>query len=78
MMHQVMWKLNSTVLVDKQWIWRPARSEDLVTIQSLLPSIQLGEADEPTWLPSKSSPFSTYKTWKAIRFKYYQRLHGGE
>lgn len=48
---------------------KSSRSEDLVKIQSLLPSIQLGELDKPIWIPSKSGHFTTFETWKAIRFK---------
>lgn len=36
-----------SVLVDKQWIWRPAISEDLVSIH-FFPSIQIGDFDKPS------------------------------
>lgn len=39
---------------------KSSRSEDLVKIQSLLPSIQLGELDKPIWIPSKSGIFNVY------------------
>lgn len=59
----------SSVLVDKKWVWRPARREDLVSIQSFRPSIQIGGFDKPSLMPSKSGKYNTSETCEAIRFK---------
>jgi hypothetical protein len=46
-----------------------ARLQDLVSVQSFLPSIQIGGFDKPSWMPSKSGKFNTSETFEAIRFK---------
>ena len=46
-----------------------ASLEDLESIQSFLPSIQIGGFDKPSWMPSQSGQFNTSETFKAIRFK---------
>jgi hypothetical protein len=44
----------STVLRDQDWCWKPARSEDLVSIQSSLQLVPIGGVkDEPIWTASK-------------------------
>uniref|UniRef100_A0A2N9J4S2 Uncharacterized protein n=1 Tax=Fagus sylvatica TaxID=28930 RepID=A0A2N9J4S2_FAGSY len=44
----------SSVLRDKNWGWSPARSDDLVAIQSKLSLVRLVEEDKSLWIPSKS------------------------
>lgn len=36
----------SKVLINGNWRWKAARSEDLVTIQSHLPMVELGKNDQ--------------------------------
>lgn len=43
-----------SVLKDKSWIWPPARSVELVHIQSQLPLVRIGDVDKPVWSISKS------------------------
>ena len=47
---------------DKTWVWRPARSEDLVAIQSKLPMMAIGSRDRPIWILSKSGSVSSSET----------------
>jgi hypothetical protein len=44
----------SSVIKDWDWCWLPARSEDLVSIQSSLSFVKFGLKDTPLWLPSKN------------------------
>jgi hypothetical protein len=60
----------SSVLVDKQWVWRPARSEDLVSIQSFLPSIQISDFNKPSWMLSKSGSITHLKLGKQLDSNY--------
>lgn len=60
----------SSVLIDGQWHWLPARSEQLVDIQSNLCLVDIGERDQPRWVISKDGKFSCSATWDAIRDKY--------
>lgn len=62
----------SSVIKRKWWEWQPAKSEDLVSIQSKLPMVKIGESDKPIWVISKRKEKSCYtsvKTWDAIRSK---------
>ena len=48
----------SSVLRNKEWVWRPARSENLMEIQSKLIQIQIMDYDRPIWSTSASGNFS--------------------
>lgn len=54
----------SSVLQNKSWIWKPARSDDRVMIQSKLPSVEIGDTDKIIRLPSKSGSYSSAKAWE--------------
>lgn len=43
----------SNVLKNGTWCWRVARSDDLVTVQSHLPLVEIGERDQVVWSLSK-------------------------
>jgi hypothetical protein len=58
-----------SVIKDGHWNWRPARSDQLVDIQSKLSLVPLGGIDTPKWSVSKSGKFSCSDTWNAIRVK---------
>ena len=66
-----------SVLQKGNWIWAPARSDNLVPIQSKLCLIDFAEEDRPIWIPSKSGTHSCAETLKAIREKKL-RLVGGD
>jgi hypothetical protein len=59
----------SSVISNGQWNWPPARSEQLVGIQSDLCFVNLGNLDKPKWLISKDGKFSTAATWEGLREK---------
>jgi hypothetical protein len=40
----------SSVIKGKKWEWQPAKSEDLVSIQSKLPMVKIGESGKPIWV----------------------------
>jgi hypothetical protein len=61
-------KLNS-VLKAGVWCWRPARSKDLVEIQSKLLVVKLGIADKPIWAAARSGVFVNADTWNHLRRK---------
>jgi hypothetical protein len=61
-------KLDS-VLKEGLWCWRPARSKDLVVIQSRLPEIPIGVMDRPVWTIAKSGTYSSVDTWNHLRKK---------
>jgi hypothetical protein len=54
----------ASVMKGKEWDWQQARSESLVSIQSKLLLVKIGENDEPIWVISKIR-----ETWEAIRTK---------
>ena len=58
-----------SVLIDKQWHWRPARSEELVSFQSKLFSINLREEDKALWSASSFGRFSCAATGNKLRTK---------
>jgi hypothetical protein len=53
----------SSVLVDGCWRWPPARSEELVKIQSALPMVDIGSVDIPTWNFSKKGVYNCAASW---------------
>ena len=57
----------SSLVRDKNWGWSPARSDDLVAIQSKLSLVKFVEEDRSLWIPSKSCKFTTSETWNYIR-----------
>ena len=57
----------SSVLVNGGWCWSPARSDDLVDIQSRLHEIPLGECDKVIWSASKNGSFVSSATWDVLR-----------
>ena len=59
----------SSVLRNKEWVWRPARSENLVEIQSKLSQIQIMDYDRAIWSISASGNFSCAATWEHFRTK---------
>jgi hypothetical protein len=59
-----------SVIIDGHWNWRPARSDQLVNIQSKLSLVPLGEMDMPQWSASKNGMYSCSDTWDAIRVKH--------
>lgn len=58
----------SSMIHERDWFWPPARSENLVAIQRLLPEVAIGDADKPVW-NSKEGCYSCADTWESIRFK---------
>jgi hypothetical protein len=59
----------SSVLKDGIWCWRPARSEDLVEIQTKLPEVHLGIVDSPVWTISRSGVYVSADTLNHFRIK---------
>ncbi len=59
----------SSVLHNKEWCWRPARSDDLVEVQSKLSLIQLRESDRAVWNLNTSGKFTIADTWQHLRMK---------
>jgi hypothetical protein len=59
----------SSVLSNGNWCWNPARSEDLVAIQSRLPEIVLGHVDKPVWKIARNGSFVSSETWNFLRDK---------
>ena len=57
------------VLKDKTWIWGPARSDALVTIQCQLFLVKLKDEDKALWQTTKSGKFSCATTYAKIRDK---------
>lgn len=43
----------ASVIRGRGWNWSPARSEDLVHIQSQLPNLNIGDANKAIWVTSK-------------------------
>jgi hypothetical protein len=39
------------------WCWCPARSDDLVAIQSKLPEVPIGEIDKSVWTIARSDSY---------------------
>ena len=59
----------ASVLKDKEWHWRPARSEEMISIQSKLGLIDLRVEDRAVWTASNSGKFSCAATWSELRVK---------
>jgi hypothetical protein len=59
----------STVLCNGVWSWRPARSDDLVDIQSRLLDVNIRPCDKPIWSISKKKIYMSSDTWEMIRKK---------
>jgi hypothetical protein len=51
-------------------MWQPARTEDLVKIQSKL--LLVSDCDLPTWSISKKGVFNCADTWEVIRHRHQQ------
>jgi hypothetical protein len=58
-----------SVLRNGNWIWKPARSDELVTIQSRLSEIRLGDSDRPVWTVAKKGIYVSSDTWNHLRKK---------
>ena len=58
-----------SMLKDKTWIWRLARSDALVTIQCQLFLVELKDEDKALWQATKSRKFSCTATYAKIRYK---------
>lgn len=54
-------KLES-MIKNKEWNWLPARSEDMVEVQSKLGLVSVGYADIPGWQAAKNGLFSCSAT----------------
>jgi hypothetical protein len=59
----------ASVLKDKEWHWRPAKSEEMVSIQSKFGIIDLRVEDRAVWTASNSGKFSCATTWSELRVK---------
>ena len=59
----------SSILQNKEWCWRPARSEDLVDIHSKLSLVQIKDSDRAIWLLNSSGKFNCADTWQHLRGK---------
>jgi hypothetical protein len=57
------------VILNNDWNWGSARSDDLVTIISKLPLADIGECDKASWTSSKSCFFAFANAWDQIRTK---------
>ena len=58
----------ASVLNDKVWIWKSARSHQLVDIQSKLHLVEIKEEDKAFW--SSTPKFVCAETWNEIREKW--------
>ena len=56
----------ATVLEEKQWVWKAARSEQPVDIQSKLSLIKLKDPNRALWASYK---FNCANTWDELRMK---------
>jgi hypothetical protein len=52
----------SSVICNGEWLWRPARSDDLVEIQARLPKDKLGICDKLVWIASKRGSYVSSET----------------
>jgi hypothetical protein len=59
----------SSVISNGEWYWKPARSDDLVEIQSRLNEVKLGLQDNPLWTASKKGIYVSADTWEFLREK---------
>jgi hypothetical protein len=51
------------------WHWKPAHSEELVTIQTRLLEIQLGDSNHPVWTLARKGTYVSSETWNSLRKK---------
>lgn len=58
------------MLKDRKLCRKPARSDNLVLIQSKLPLVNIGEEDQPVWNASGKGVYSNANTWEALRVKH--------
>ena len=58
-----------SVLKDKTWIWRPAKSNTLVTVQCQLLLVELKDEDKALWQVTKFGKFSCATTYAKLRVK---------
>jgi hypothetical protein len=61
-----------TVLSNGIWCWNPARSKELVDIQSRLPEVQLGSVDKPVWTIARKGSYESADTWDFFRDKKFE------
>jgi hypothetical protein len=52
----------SSVILNGEWYWRPARSDDLVEIQSRLHEVRLGLYDKSLWTTSRKGVYVSAET----------------
>ena len=49
----------SSVLKEKSYVWKPLRSNSLLSIQSKLPLTDIGDVDRPIWVPVKGGIYAS-------------------
>jgi hypothetical protein len=59
----------SSVILNGEWYWRPARSDDLVEIQSRLHEVRLGLYDKSLWTTSRKGVYVSAETWELFKEK---------
>ncbi|XP_059430260.1 uncharacterized protein LOC132163900 [Corylus avellana] len=59
----------SSVILNGEWHWRPARSDALVEIQARLPEIRFAPYDNPLWTASRKGIYVSSETWELLREK---------
>jgi len=59
----------SSIIRNGEWLWKSARSDSLVEIQSRLPEIPIANADIPVRKFSKGT-FLCFETWNLLRLKF--------
>jgi hypothetical protein len=59
----------SSVLRGKEWCWFPARTDDMVSVQSKLSMVKIGDEDQPYWVVSKKGTYTCSEMWEAMRVK---------
>jgi hypothetical protein len=57
----------SSVIINGDWFWKPARSDALVEIQAMLPEISFGSHDRPFWTASRTGTYVSSDTWELLR-----------
>lgn len=55
---------------DGDWLWLPARSEDLMCIQSKLSLVETERENKPILTAGKTRRFSCIGAWKRVRIKF--------
>jgi len=59
----------ASVLRNGDWHWKPTQSEELVTVQSQLSDIHLGDSDNPVWTVARKGTYVSSETWNFLRKK---------